>query len=143
MLKNHRRLFFSLALLCAVLTAAAQRQFDAQAFDCDLINYVTRHAGLTQEEARRFIPIYKEMKAKKRDIHSELRQLKRQRTTSERVARSLIGRCDNLEVRMRQVEKEYHQRMLKVISAVKLRAVIAADRQYHRMAFRKAAKRGR
>lgn len=139
----YQRFLISIVLFCSVLAASAQQRFNPQAFDCDLINYVVRHANLTPEETKRFVPLYKEMKAKKRDIHDELRQLKHQQTASERVARSLISRCDNLEVRMKQVDKDYHQRMLKVLSAVKLKAVIDAERQYHRLVFRKAAKRGR
>ena len=43
---------------------------------------------------------------------------------------------------MRQVERDYHLRMLKVMSAVKLKAALDAERKFHRMQFRKAARNG-
>lgn len=137
---HYKRLIIMIALACCFLPGMSQKQFNAKAFDSELLSYVTRQASLTREEYKRFAPIYREMLTKKRDLHCELRQLKQQQTTNERVAKSLINRCDNLEVRMKQVEKSYHQQMLKAVSALKLKAIIDAERLYHRSAFRKAAK---
>lgn len=137
-----KQLILSLLLLCG-LTASAQHHFDVQAFEAEKQTYVLQQAHLTPEETRRFVPLYKEMMAKKRKLHGELRQLRKQSADNERAARALIERRDNLEIRMRQVERDYHQRMLKVMSAVKLKAALDAERKYHRMMFRKAAKKGR
>ena len=88
------------------------------------------------------MPLYKEMVAKKRKIHGQLRQLRKQSADNDRAARALIERRDNLEISMRQVERDYHLRMLKVMSAVKLKAALDAERKFHRMKVRKAARNG-
>ena len=136
-----KRLLLMLLLLCG-LTASAQHHFDAQAFEAEKQTYIVQQAHLTPEETRRFVPLYKEMVAKKRKIHGQLRQLRKQSADNERAARALIERRDNLEISMRQVERDYHLRMLKVMSAVKLKAALDAERKFHRMKFRKAAKNG-
>ena len=138
-----KRLLFSLALLCCMATAFAQKHFDGEAFEQQLVSYVTQQAKLTADEARRFQPLYKEMVQKKRALHDQLRTVRRQQPTTDKAARSLITRADDLEIRMKQVEKDYHQRMLKVMSPLKLKKVLVAERQYHRMMLRKAAKKGK
>lgn len=136
-----KRLLLTLLLLCG-LTASAQHHFDAQAFEAEKQTYIVQQAHLTPEETRRFVPLYKEMVAKKRKIYGQLRQLRKQSADNDRAARALIERRDNLEISMRQVERDYHQRMLKVMSAVKLKAALDAERKFHRMKFRKAARNG-
>lgn len=137
-----KRLFLTLLLLCGLTAASAQHHFDAQAFEAEKQTYIVQQAHLTPEETRRFVPLYKEMVAKKRKIHGQLRQLRKQSADNERAARALIERRDNLEISMRQVERDYHLRMLKVMSAVKLKAALDAERKFHRMKFRKAARNG-
>lgn len=136
-----QRFLLTLLLLCG-LTASAQHHFDAQAFEAEKQSNIVQQAHLTPEETRRFVPLYKEMVAKKRKIHGQLRQLRKQSADNERAARALIERRDNLEISMRQVERDYHLRMLKVMSAVKLKAALDAERKFHRMKFRKAARNG-
>lgn len=138
-----KRILFSLVLLCCMTTVLAQKHFDCEAFEQQLISYVTHQAKLSADEARRFQPIYKEMVTKKRALHDQLRVVRHQKATSDRVARSLITRADDLEIRMKQVEKDYHQRMLKVVSPLKLKKVLEAERKYHRLMLRKAAKKRR
>ena len=135
----YQRIFVTLAFCCSLLSVSSQKHFDARAFESQMQAYVIQQARLTAEESRSFIPLYKEMVAKKRKLHGELRQIQRQHTDNARMARTLIERADNLEVRMKQVERSYHQRMLKVLNAVKVKAVLDAERKYHHMMFRKAA----
>ena len=138
-----KRLLFSLAMLCCMATAFGQKHFDGEAFEQQLVSYVTQQAKLSADEAHRFQPIYKEMVTKKRALHDQLRALRHQKPTTDKAARSLIVRADDLEIRMKQVEKDYHQRMLKVVSPLKLKKVLEAERKYHRMMLRKAAKKGK
>ena len=135
----YQRIFVTLAFCCSLLSVSSQKHFDARAFESQMQAYVIQQARLSTEESRRFIPLYKEMVAKKRKLHDELRQIQRQHTDNVRKARALIERADNLEVRMKQVERSYHQRMLKVLNAVKVKAVLDAERKFHHMMFRKAA----
>ena len=133
-----KRLLLTFLLLCGLTAASAQHHFDAQAFEAEKQTYIVQQAHLT----RRFVPLYKEMVAKKRKIHGQLRQLRKQSADNDRAARALIERRDNLEISLRQVERDYHLRMLKVMSAVKLKAALDAERKFHRMKFRKAARNG-
>lgn len=64
-----KRLLLTLLLLCGLTAASAQHHFDAQAFEAEKQTYIVQQAHLTPEETRRFVPLYKEMVAKKRKIH--------------------------------------------------------------------------
>ena len=91
-----KRLLLTLLLLCGLTAASAQHHFDAQAFEAEKQTYIVQQAHLTPEETRRFVPLYKEMVAKKRKIHGQLRQLRKQSADNDRAARALIERRDNL-----------------------------------------------
>lgn len=64
-----KRLILTILLLCGLTAASAQHHFDAQAFEAEKQTYIVQQAHLTPEETRRFMPLYKEMVAKKRKIH--------------------------------------------------------------------------
>ena len=97
-----KRLLLTLLLLCGLTAASAQHHFDAQAFEAEKQTYIVQQAHLTPEETRRFVPLYKEMVAKKRKILGQLRQLRKQSADNDRAARALIERRDNkVAARMR------------------------------------------
>jgi len=79
-----KRFLLTLLLLCGLTAASAQHHFDAQAFEAEKQTYIVQQAHLTPEETRRFVPLYKEMVAKKRKIHGQLRQLRKQSADTDR-----------------------------------------------------------
>lgn len=129
-------LLFSFFALFAVM-ASAQHKFDPAKFRAELHQYIITEAGLTQAEQKKFFPIYDEMRDKQRAIYEKMRGIRKQRPSTETACRSAIIQKDNLDVQLREVERTYHQRFLKVLDATKVYNVIMAEERFHRRTFRK------
>lgn len=134
-----RFILFITIFVCA-LNINAQKKFNPQKFRTELHQYIRSSASLTDDEAAKFFPIYDEMKERQRAIHKQIRQYKKCNAATESEARNAIIMTDDLNINMKQVEKEYHQKMLKVLSALKLNAVLKAERKFHRQYFKKTTK---
>ena len=127
-----------IAVLCTT-AAMAQGKFDPKRFITELHQYVMREAGLSTQEAARLFPIYDEMLEKQRTSFDQLRAIHHTKPTNEAQARGLITKADQLEIQLKETEKAYHARMLRVISAIKLSQVLKAERRFHRLTFRRMA----
>jgi hypothetical protein len=127
-----------LMFLACSLTVGAQ-QFNPEKFAKDREAFVMKEAGLTQQEADKFFPLYNEMFEKQRAIHKQLKELKSKKPATEAACKQTILKQDNLEIQIRQIEKTYHTKFLTVLSASKLYDVLAATQKFYRQAFRKAA----
>ena len=127
-----------IAVLCTT-SAMAQGKFDPKRFITELHQYVMREAGLSTQEAARLFPIYDEMLEKQRTNFDQLRAIHHTKPTTEAQARGLITRADQLEIQLKETEKAYHARMLRVISAIKLSQVLKAERRFHRLTFSRMA----
>ena len=91
------------------------------------------------QEAARLFPIYDEMLEKQRTSFDQLRAIHHTNPTNAEQARGLISKADQLEIQLKETEKAYHARMLRVISAIKLSQVLKAERRFHRLTFRRMA----
>lgn len=128
-------LFF---LLCAFsFVVNAQDHFDARKFEANLEAYISKEAHLSEAEAGKLFPLYRQMQSQKRTLHNQLHQLRKAKPSSDKEAEKLIAKCDNIDIQIRQIEKQYHLKMLKVVNARKLYDVIQAERRFHRMALKK------
>ncbi|GAB6981690.1 hypothetical protein [Prevotella dentasini] len=125
----------------SVLISYAQEKFDSHKFTAEIHRYIAANAHLTQKEAARFFPVYDEMQQKRRALHQSLRFYRRQEPASEAAAKEAIQKCDELNIKMKELEKDYHAKMLKVVSAVKLSQILKAEHRFHRQFFRRIAKR--
>ncbi len=125
-------------LLCAFsYIVKAQDHFDARKFEANLEAYISKEAHLTEAEAGKLFPLYRQMQSQKRNLHNQLHQLRKVKPSSEKEAERLIAKCDNIDIEIRQIEKQYHLKMQKVVNARKLYDVIQAERRFHRMALKK------
>ena len=61
--------------------------------------------------------------------------------STEAECRSAIEKQDNVDIQIKKLQKQYHQKFLKVISASKLYDVIKAEDQFHRQSIRKFTER--
>ena len=86
----------------------AQVKFDPAKFKADRQKFITEEAGLTQQEAAKFFPLYDEMSDQLRAIHQQKKALKKSNPTSEAAYRKVIEQRDALEVKMKQIERTYH-----------------------------------
>ena len=131
-------LVFAVLMLMVVLGASAEEQqkFSPEKFQADLEQYITTEAGLTNEEAAKFFPLYREMQQKQRVVYNKIHELFKL-PHDEASCKRAIQRRDQLEIELKQIAQTYHNKFLRVIPASKVIGTIVAEDKFHRRAFRK------
>ena len=131
-------LVFAVLMLMVVLGASAEEQqkFSPEKFQADLEQYITTEAGLTNEEAAKFFPLYREMQQKQRVVYNKMHELFKL-PHDEASCKRAIQRRDQLEIELKQIAQTYHNKFLRVIPASKVIGTIVAEDKFHRRAFRK------
>lgn len=100
------------------------------------VAYLTDQLGLTPGEAEKFWPVYNEFLEKRKSLHREYRHKKlnpdpkksRDENDTELVDLGLKVKQQELDL-----EKDYSGRLLKVISAQKLRTLPDAEKRFRQM----------
>ena len=134
-----RKLLFSTVIMIMVVLGASaeeQQKFSPEKFQADLELYITTEAGLTNEEAAKFFPLYREMQQKQRVVYNKIHELFKL-PHDEASCKRAIQRRDQLEIELKQIAQTYHNKFLRVIPASKVIGTIVAEDKFHRRAFRK------
>lgn len=95
------------------------------------IAYITDQLQLTPGEAEKFWPIYREFAERRRGIRQQMREARNAnpgQTDQEAVDQQFKMKQQELDL-----EKDYSGRLLKVISAQKLRTLPQAERKFRQM----------
>lgn len=131
-------LVFAVLMLVVVLGASAEEQqkFSPEKFQADLEQYITTEAGLTNEEAAKFFPLYREMQQKQRVVYNKMHELFKL-PHDEASCKRAVQRRDQLEIELKQIAQTYHNKFLRVLPASKVIGTIIAEDKFHRRAFRK------
>jgi hypothetical protein len=131
-------LVFAVLMLMVVLGASAEEQqkFSPEKFQADLEQYITTEAGLTNEEAAKFFPLYREMQKKQRVVYNKMHELFKL-PHDEASCKRAVQRRDQLEIELKQIAQTYHNKFLRVLPASKVIGTIIAEDKFHRRAFRK------
>ena len=131
-------LVFVVLMLMVVLGASAEEQqkFSPEKFQADLEQYITTEAGLTNEEAAKFFPLYREMQQKQRVVYNKMHELFKL-PHDEASCKRAVQRRDQLEIELKQIAQTYHNNFLRVLPASKVIGTIIAEDKFHRRAFRK------
>ena len=102
------------------------QQFSPDKFDAELRQYITEQAKLTEQEAEKFFPVYKEMQAKQRVVFGRQRELLRAKPEGEKACLEAIRQRDENELEMKRIQKNYHEKFLKQLPASKVYAILRA-----------------
>jgi len=131
-----------LLLLCALQVGAQEkeRKFNPEQFQRDLEQYIVSEAALTPQESNIFFPLYREMMRKQRVFFEQLKFYWHMDASNDKACRDAIQKRDNLEVEMKQLQRDYHQRFMDLLPAGKVFRIIKAEEKFHRQAFRRMAK---
>ncbi len=131
-------LVFAVLMFVVALGASAEEQqkFSPEKFQADLEQYITTEAGLTNEEAAKFFPLYRAMQQKQRVVYNKIHELFKL-PHDEASCKRAIQRRDQLEIELKQIAQTYHNKFLRVIPASKVIGTIVAEDKFHRRAFRK------
>lgn len=130
---NMKQYVLLLFLLVSLgVNAQDQPKFSPEKFEAELESFITREAGLDQQEAAKFFPILKEMHQKQRSLYARMRKTSMEKPADEKAAAENIRLCDRLNVEVRQIEQQYHNKMLKALPAQKVYNAISAESRFHR-----------
>jgi hypothetical protein len=134
--------------LCIATGAMAQKgrkHFSHEEFQAKQKEYITEKAGLTQEEANAFFPIFFELQKKKFDLqqnaHKDINRKSGEKMSEEQCA-AFINKMADVKIEIAKLEKEYTAKYLKAIPPQKLlkvqRALITFQRDLmHKMTQRR------
>lgn len=111
-------------------------KFDVEAYRNEQHKYIIDNAKLTAEEAEKFFPIYDEMRAKEREKFVESRKLKRQKPTTDEACRKAIEELDKVEICLKKIQRNYHQKLLQVLPAQKVFDALSASERFDQKKFR-------
>ena len=100
------------------------------------VAYITDQLALTPEDAEKFWPVYREFAQKRLQLLKQYREAKRNPDPNKTVEQNDKDLVDlNLRLKQQEVdlEKDYSGKLLKVISAQKLRTLPEAERKFRQM----------
>ena len=112
-----------------------RRHFSPEEFQKHQREYITAKAGLTQEEADRFFPIFFELQKKKFTLEQEARKsIKKERgeKMNEEQCREFVNKMSEVKIDIAKLEKEYTAKYLEVIPACKLLGIQHAETTFQR-----------
>lgn len=116
-------------------------RFNPQKFQAELEQFITTEAGLTPLEAARFFPLYREMQNKQRLLFGKMRMFEHTDTGDNKASLKAIKELDKIDLEMKKIQQEYHLKFCKVLPPGKVLSVIKADEKFHRICFRRMARR--
>jgi hypothetical protein len=135
-MKRLSLLLFILGLLAVGTYAQQGQKFDPAKFEAEQQQFITKAAGLTDREAARFFPLFREMQAKQRAIYERQRKLGFKKPADEKGCAESIRQRDQIDLELKQIQQNYHNKFLRVIPASKLWEVLQAEDRFFRMKLR-------
>jgi len=108
-------------------------------FRAKLQEFIIRDAGLTDDEAAKFFPIYFQLQDQKRAINDKSWQLVHQGDVdnlSESQYKQILDGISNNRITIEKLEKEYNYRFHKVVSYKKILRIHRSEIRFNRFLIR-------
>lgn len=109
-------------------------QFSAAEYWNQQKAFFTEKAGLTQQEADAFFPVYNELQQKKRELNRETRRFMREAAAqgaSEEQSLKAIEAQAETNIKIAELEKEYLNKFKEILPASKILKVQNAEEQFN------------
>lgn len=138
-----KHIILTLTLLVLATGLQAQQRhpkFNPEEFNRRLEQYIIAEAHLTPAEAAAFFREYKEMNRQTRQLFNKQKKLKANKPATESACKKAIEDLDNNEIQMKQIQKRFHQRFVKLLGASKTYDVLNAEQRFFRKSMKRAAK---
>lgn len=139
-----RNIILTILLLSVSMCSIAQEKkgkFDPKKFQADLETYIVREASLTQQESAKFLPLYREMMAKQHELHKQQRPYRHLKDADEKTYRKAVEEMDEVDMKLKELQRQYHAKYLNVLSAQKVYKIIRLEQKFHRQALSKKMNR--
>ena len=114
----------------------SQQKFSPEKYQADMEQYITNEAGLTQKEAAAFFPLLREMQEKQRAIYNQMRTEGKNKPADEKDCMKAIQKRDQMELELKSIQQQYHNKFFGVLPASKVFDVLKAEDHFHRKMFR-------
>lgn len=128
-------------MLCTFGVANGQHRkrppFNPAKFEADLEQFITVNACLSPSQAASFFPVYRQMMKKQRALFDEMRRLRMINPKDNEACEEAIRKQDELDIQIKQLQQEYHGRILMMLPANKVLSIIKAEEKFHRQIFKK------
>lgn len=131
-----KRLLFVMMLSGLAFAAQAQNDEARQRIESAKIALISERLGLSPEDAQQFWPIYNEYSRKRRENHREFAEARRRfnpETATEEETKAMLELGQRVKERQLDLEKEYSNRMLKVLDSKQLMSLHNAERDFKKM----------
>jgi hypothetical protein len=99
--------------------------------------YITQRLAFTPDQAEKFWPVYNEYAQKRKDLHLQYRRAKK----SGEDETALVELGLTIKQQELDLEKEYSERLLKIISAQQLLSLRQAEQDFRKLLLRQLAQR--
>lgn len=140
-----KKLTLILLTMALFITGYSQKATSArEKIESARIALITDRLGLTPEQAEKFWPLYNEFKLKNEGLKKEYETAKAEinpQTATDEDKRKLLNLGLNLKEQKVALEKDYSQRMLRVISAQQMMSLRKAEDDFRRMILEQLQKR--
>lgn len=134
-------LLYVMLLLVVCGFAQKPNRFDPERFQAELEQYVATEAALTVQESSAFFPLYREMRKKQHALFAQMRRYRFTDVTDDEASKEAIRQQDLLDIRIKQLQQEYHNRFMEVLPPGKVFKAIKAEDKFHRLSFKRMAKK--
>jgi hypothetical protein len=131
-----------LLMMTIMVNAQDHKRFSPEKFEADLRCFITKEASLTPQEADKLFPVFREMREKQREIYEKMRKLGMNKASDDEACKQFIIEYDKLNLELGELDVTYHKKMIKMIPASKVYAVMQAEKRFHRQMM-KGWQRGR
>ena len=134
----------TILMLIISMSVAAQgkkEKFNPQKFQAELETRIIEEANLTQQEAAKFIPVYREMSKKQHNLYKQLKSYRRLDNADEDAYKKAIVSTDDIEVKLKKIQQQYHQKFLNILPASKVYNILRIEQRFHRQEFSKKISR--
>ena len=122
----------SLLLIMTIMVNAQDKRFSPEKFEAALKVFIIKEASLTPQEADKVYPVFCELREKQRVIYDKMRKLGMNKPSDDEACKQAIIEYDKLNLELRQLEVNYHKKMMKEVSASKVYVIMQAENRFHR-----------
>lgn len=136
-----KRLFLTLiSIAFLLLTASSQsrdKRLSKEHYQAQLEQFIIQEAQFSAKEAADFRVIFKEMQNKQRKTFEAMKDIWHKPGRGEKECAEAIRQKDKMDIELKNLQQQYHNKLLKVIPASKVFKAIIAEDKFHRQMLRK------
>lgn len=138
-----RRVIVMFMLFAMTLCTMAEPncKFNPKKYKEEQQQYIIQKAKLTPKDAKVFFSLYDEMRAEERKLFSKIGFNKKKHPQTEEECYKAIVEKDKAEIRLKKIQQQYHQKMLKALPAKVVMKCLYFAEHFDRKKLREASSR--